>query len=196
MKIICIENNYKEQNIENTSPPIFFLKPDSAIIKNKEPFFIPEHAKKIIPRINLVLRVCKLGKNIQEKFAHTYYNEIGIGIDMEAVDTLALCKSKGLPWEMAKAFDSSACIGEFIAFNDFADISFSMRINGECIIENNISNMFFSFNRIISHISKYHTLKMGDYIFTGSPYCNKILAINDKIECFLNDQKLLWFNVK
>jgi len=198
MKIICIENNYAKTK-EGEKDPIFFLKPDSSISKNKEPFFIPEHSKKIIPRINIVLKICKLGKNIQEKFAYTYYNEIGVGIDMEATDTLEYCKINGLPWETAKAFDSSAHISEFISIKkieNISNLSFSLFINGKCMIKSNISKMIFSFDEIISHISKFHVLKMGDYIFTGSPIFNYTVDINDKIECFINDQKLLWFTVK
>jgi acylpyruvate hydrolase len=198
MKIICIESNYPSQENKN-SEPVFFLKPETAIIRNKLPFFIPEHASQIIPRINIVLKVCRLGKNIQERFANRYYTEIGIGVDMEAADVLETCRNKGLPWEKAKAYDSSAPLGDFISINEVADhraISFSLFKNGDCILKANTYEMIYSFDKIISHVSKFMTLKMGDHIFTGSPETEQSIDINDKIDCFLEDKKLLSFKIK
>jgi 2-keto-4-pentenoate hydratase/2-oxohepta-3-ene-1,7-dioic acid hydratase in catechol pathway len=201
MKIICIEDNYKTK--ENSKHllihPIFFIKPESSLLINNYPFLIPDHAKQIIPKVNIALKICRLGKNIQEKFAHLYYDEFSLGIDMEAADSLAECKKNRLPWETAKAFDSSAPIGNFISKNEFKDlndINFSIFINGNLIVQANTSQMILSIDGIISYISTFITLKQGDYIFTGSPDISDVIKINDKIECFLENKKLLNFNIK
>jgi 2-keto-4-pentenoate hydratase/2-oxohepta-3-ene-1,7-dioic acid hydratase in catechol pathway len=201
MKIICIHNNYPSPfGIKRDSEhPVYFLKPESSLLINNYPFFIPEHAKQIIPRVNVALKICRLGKNIQEKFAHLYYDEISLGIDMEASDSLVECRKNGLSWEPGKAYDSSAPIGNFISKNEFknlSDINFSILINGNHIAKANTSQMVFSFDNIISYVSTYITLKQGDYIFTGSPATDVTVEINDKIECYLEDKKLLCFNVK
>jgi acylpyruvate hydrolase len=201
MKIICIHNNYNASAgiISGAKNPVFFLKPESALLINNYPFFIPDHAKQIIPKVNIALKICRLGKNIQEKFAHLYYDKISLGIDMEAADSLAECKKNGLPWETAKAFDSSAPIGNFISKNEFKDlndINFSLLINGNHIAKTNTSQMVFSFDSIIAFVSTYLTVKQGDYIFTGCPDITDVVEINDKIECFLEDKKLLSFNIK
>jgi 2-keto-4-pentenoate hydratase/2-oxohepta-3-ene-1,7-dioic acid hydratase in catechol pathway len=201
VKIICIHNNYPSPSgiISDSEHPIYFLKPESSLLINNYPFFIPEHAKQIIPRVNVAIKICRLGKNIQEKFAHLYYDEISIGIDMEAADTLSKCIEDGLPWEPAKAFDSSAPIGNFISKNEFKDlndINISIFINGNLIVQANTSQMILSIDGIISYISTFITLKQGDYIFTGSPDISDVIKINNKIECFLEDKKLLSFNIK
>jgi acylpyruvate hydrolase len=201
MKLICVQDNYElyeeKQNI--TSQPVFFLKPESALLINNQPFFIPEHAQQIIPKINVAIKICRLGKNIQEKFAYLYFDEISIGLDMEAADTLEKCTNNGLPWETAKAYDSSAPIGNFFPKKeiiDLSDINFSLYKNGNPIVKANSSQMIFSFDKIISYVSTYITLKTGDYIFTGSPHSIASVSINDKLECFIEDKKLLRFNVK
>lgn len=201
MKIICIDDNYskpqRRKGINNK--PVFFLKPESAILRAKLPFFIPEHSMRIIPRVNIVLKVCKLGKNIQKKFAHLYYDEIGIGIDMEAADTLERCKTKGEPWEAAKSYDFSSPIGSFISVKDFKDIkniSFSVFKNNVCVTKAKTAKMYFDFHDIIAFISEYMTIKTGDYIFTGSPPINEYVEINDLFECFIEDRKMLSFKVK
>lgn len=201
MKIICIEDNYKTKENSKLLPtqPVFFLKPESSLLINNYPFFIPDHAKQIIPKVNIALKICRLGKNIQERFAHLYYDEISLGIDMEAADSLAECKKNGLPWETAKAYNSSAPIGNFISKNEFKNINninFSILINGNHIAKANTSQIMFSFDNIISYVSTYITLKQGDYIFTGSPATDVTVEKNDKIECYLEDKKLLCFNVK
>ena len=202
MKIICIEGNYKSSSKIPTSLPgfpVFFMKPESSVLRNKMPFFIPEHTQKIIPKVNIVLKICKLGKNIQEKFAHNYYQDIGIGLDMEAADTIKTCKENGLPWEPAKAYDSSAPVGNFVSkkkFETLNNIPFSLLRNNKIIIHANTSEMIYSFDKIIENISKYITLKTGDYIFTGSPEINESININNKIECFIQENKLLSFNIK
>ena len=200
MKIICIENNYQAKNIkQDIEEPLFFIKPESSLIRNRQPFFIPDFTKKIIPKINIVLKISKLGKHIHERFANKYFDEIGIGIDLEANDILNKCKANGLPWESAKAYDSSASLSNFVLktdFNNLSDISFSMFKNGNCICKANTSEMLFSFDKIISHVSKYVMIKMGDYILTGSPDIYESIDINDKLECFIIDKKVLSLNVK
>jgi 2-keto-4-pentenoate hydratase/2-oxohepta-3-ene-1,7-dioic acid hydratase in catechol pathway len=201
MKIICIHNNYPSSSGIKSVPeyPVYFLKPESALLINNYPFFIPDHSKRIIPKVNVALKICRLGKNIQEKFAHLYYDEISIGIDMEATDTLAKCIKDGLPWEPAKAYDSSAPIGNFASKNDFGNLNnldFSIHKNGNSIVKANTSQLIFSFESIIAYVSTFMTLKTGDYLFTGSPVINDVVEINDKIECFLVDKKLLSFNIK
>ena len=201
MKIICIEGNYynKKKDSKYLQEPVFFLKPESSLLRNHQPFFIPDHSKKIIPNVNIVLKVCRLGKNIQEKFAHLYYNEIGVGVDMEATDMLEICIKRGLPWEPAKAFDSSSPLGNFISkkeFKSLSAISFSILKNKNCICKCNTSEMLYSFEKIIAYVSKFVTLKTGDCIFTGSPEINDKAELNDNIECYIENRKLLAFNVK
>lgn len=201
MKIICFEGNYLksgDQSLENYEP-VFFIKPETSLLRDKQPFFIPDHTKVITPRINIVLKICRLGKNIQEKFANKYYDEIGIGVDLEASDVLKNCIRNRLPWETAKAYDSSAPLGKFISKTEFAslnNISFSMKKNGQCITMGNTSELILFFDKLVAHASKYLMFKMGDYIFTGSPASMDTLQIDDRIECFIEDKKLLSFHVK
>ncbi|NTW31947.1 MAG: 2-hydroxyhepta-2,4-diene-1,7-dioate isomerase [Bacteroidetes bacterium] len=201
MKIICIEGNYSPTETKNNNiiEPVFFLKPETSISRNKFPFFIPEHSEKIVPRVNLVLKICKLGKNIQEKFAQSYYNEIGIGVDMEASDLLLKCKQNGLPWEPAKAYEASAPLGNFISkikLNDLNNINFSLLKNGKLISKANSADLLYSFDQIIANVSKYVQIKMGDYIYTGAPELSEHIYINDKIECYIEDKLMLSFNIK
>ena len=203
MKIICIGRNYAEHAKELNNPvpkePVFFLKPDSALLRNNFPFFIPDFSQEIHYETELVLRICKLGKAILPKFAHTYYDAIGLGIDFTARDLQQKCKEKGLPWEIAKAFDGSAPIGNFIdksEFPDHSNIKFHLDINGETIQQGNSFDMIFSFDLLIAHVSRYITLKTGDYIFTGTPAGVGPVKINDRLEAFLEGKKLLDFRVK
>ncbi|MFH1321483.1 MAG: fumarylacetoacetate hydrolase family protein [Bacteroidota bacterium] len=203
MKIICIGRNYakhaKELNNPISAEPVFFLKPDSAIIRNNKPFFLPDFSKEIHHEVELVIKINRLGRNIPERFAHKYYNEIGIGIDFTARDLQRECKEKGLPWEKAKAFDGSAPIGRFLPKNSFADITsinFHLNKNGETVQRGNTKNMLFSFDQIITYISKFFTLKTGDLIFTGTPSGVGTVEIGDHLECYIEEEKLLEFNVK
>jgi len=201
MKFICIAGNYNEglTKTEDHNEPVFFIKPESALLRAKLPFFIPDHSKRIIPRCNIVLKVCKLGKNIQNKFSHLYYNEIGIGVDLEAADTLERCQKMLAPWEAAKAYDFSSPVGEFIhkkEFRDIQNISFSILKNDKCIAKSNTAKIFIGFDDIIAHISQYMTIKQGDYIFTGSPPTDESIGINDRIDCFIEYRKMLSFRVK
>ncbi len=201
MKIICIEGNYSssESALGLITEPVFFLKPESSVLRNSLPFFIPDHTQQIIPRCNIVLKICRLGKNIRKKFSNIYYDEIGIGIDMEAADLLEKCKAASLPWESAKAYDNSSPIGNFIPVKEIKDIGnipFSIFKNNLCIASENTSKLIHDFGDIIEHVTKFMTIKTGDLIFTGSPPLKETVRINDHIDCFIGDKKMLSFNVK
>lgn len=203
MKIICIGRNYidhaKELNNPIPEKPIFFLKPDTALIQNNEPFYYPKHSNDVHYEVELVLKIAKSGKDISEEFAHTYFQEIGIGIDFTARDLQAECKKKGLPWEIAKAFDQSAPVGKFInisTLDNHASINFSLTINGQEKQKGNSGDMIFSFEKIIAYVSKFITLAEGDLIFTGTPSGVGPIAINDHFEAYLDGNKLLDFEVK
>jgi len=203
MKIICIGRNYVEHAKELNNPlpkvPIFFMKPESALLQKNTPFFYPEFSNDIHYETEIVLRINKVGKHIHEKFAHTYFDEIGIGIDLTARDLQNNCKQRGLPWEIAKAFDGSAPLGTFVDKNKFADINdlnFSLKINGDLRQVGNTKNMIFSFDHIISYVSQFITLKMGDLIFTGTPEGVGPIRINDIFEAFIEDEKMLDLNIK
>ncbi len=203
MKIICIGRNYaehaKEMNSAIPSEPVFFLKPDTALIKDNNPFYYPDFSKEIHHEVELVLKINKPGKNIQTQFANKYYDEIGIGIDFTARDIQAECKKSGLPWEKAKAFDGSAPIGKFIDKKQFTDpknINFHLKINGNNVQQGNTKDLLFSFDEIIAYISKYFTLRTGDLIYTGTPEGVGPVKIGDRLEAFIEDQKLLDFEIK
>lgn len=204
MKIICIGRNYvahaRELNNEIPEEPVFFMKPDSALLRNNDPFYIPDWTKEVHHEIELVLRVCRLGKNIEKRFAHRYYDQIGLGVDFTARDMQNELKKKGLPWEKAKAFDRAAVISNtFFPVEEFTqpkNIKFCLNINGKTIQEGNSGLMIFGFDEIISHISKYITLKIGDLIYTGTPAGVGPVKIGDRLEGFIEDKKLLDFMVK
>ena len=203
MKIICIGRNYREHAKELSNPipkkPVFFMKPDTALLQKNNPFFYPSFSEDVHYEVELVLRICKNGRHIGENFAENYYDQIGIGIDFTARDIQAECKKKGLPWEIAKAFDQSAPIGKFLKtdeINDLNEIDFSLKINNEIRQSGNSKDMIFSFDQIISYVSKFVTLKEGDYIFTGTPEGVGSTRIDDHFEAFIGDHKLLDFNVK
>jgi acylpyruvate hydrolase len=203
MKIICIGRNYvdhaKELNNPVPAEPVFFLKPDSAILRKNAAFFIPDFSEEIHYECELVFRINKLGKTIQEKFAHTYYDAIALGIDFTARDIQQKCKEKGLPWEKAKAFDSSAAISNFVSKEEFSDLNnlhFHLNLNGTTVQTGNASEMIFSIDRIIAHVSRYMTLKTGDLIYTGTPAGVGPVKIGDKLEGYLEGRKLLNFNIK
>ncbi|MCC7333295.1 MAG: fumarylacetoacetate hydrolase family protein [Flavobacteriales bacterium] len=203
MKIICIGRNYTEhaKELNNNMPdePIFFMKPDTALIQSRNPFVYPSFSKDIHHEVEIVVKINKIGKHIEEKFAHTYYNEISVGVDFTARDIQQICKEKGLPWEKAKSFDGSAPVGKFVAIQNFENINninFSLYINGEPKQQGNTKDMVFTINQLISYVSKFVTLKIGDIIFTGTPSGVGPIKIGDKIECFLEGKNLLTFNVK
>jgi acylpyruvate hydrolase len=197
MKILCVGRNYSEhvKELGNAVPenPVIFSKPDTALLKNGEAFYLPDFSNDIHHEIELVIRISKMGKKIQEKFARNYYQEIGIGIDFTARDLQSKLKEKGLPWELAKAFDGSAPIGEFISVNglDLNNIDFTLKKNNHIVQQGNTAQMIFSFDKIISFVSQYFTLKVGDLIYTGTPAGVAKVNKGDKLEGSIGDKVLL-----
>ncbi|PLW95862.1 MAG: 2-hydroxyhepta-2,4-diene-1,7-dioate isomerase [Marinilabiliales bacterium] len=198
MKIICIGRNYadhvKEMNSPENEDPVFFLKPDTALLLRNRPFYYPDYSNNIHYEAELVIRIDRNGKHIREAFANDYYSEIGFGLDMTARDLQQKCKQNGAPWEIAKGFDSSAPISRFIPLTDLKNvenIEFSLKKNGEVVQHGFSKDMIFSVDRIIAHVSKYITLKMGDIIFTGTPSGVGPVKIGDRLEGFIEDKKML-----
>ena len=203
MKIICIGRNYvehaKELGNEIPDEPVIFMKPKSAIIQPHTPFYYPEFTNELHYECELVLRISKNGKYIQERHASNYYNGITVGIDFTARDIQDDLKKKGLPWEKAKAFDNSAAIGKFVDIKpDFnkKNINFSFLKNGEKVQQGNSGNMIFSIDKIIANISLYFSLNIGDYIFTGTPAGVGECVVGDELEAFLENESLLKLEVK
>ena len=202
MKIIAIGRNYTEHieelNNERPSEPVIFMKPDTAVLRKNQPFFYPEFSQDIHFEVELLLKINKEGKFIQEKFAHKYYDEIGIGIDFTARDLQSKLKEKGLPWEKAKGFNGSAPISEFISKEGFEmnNINFSLSQNGELKQSGNSSLMLYTFDQIIAYVSQFFTLKKGDIIFTGTPKGVGPIAIGDKLEAFIEEKKMLSVEIK
>ena len=203
MKILCIGQNYvdhiKELNNTLPSEPVVFSKPDTALLRNGNPFYIPDFAAEFHHEVELVIRIGKPGKNIAPEFAHRYYDEIGIGIDFTARDLQRKLRAKGLPWEKSKAFDSSAAISEFVPkanFPDIQNINFHLDINGETRQKGNSSLMIFRIDEIISHLSKYFTLKIGDLIYTGTPKGVGPVKIDDRLQLYIEDELMLDFMIK
>jgi 2-keto-4-pentenoate hydratase/2-oxohepta-3-ene-1,7-dioic acid hydratase in catechol pathway len=203
LKIICIGRNYAQHAAELNNPipkePVVFIKPDSAVLVGNSPFFIPDFSSNVQYELEITVKINRLGKHIEERFAHKYYDQIGLGLDFTARDLQEDLKSKGLPWEKAKAFDGSAVIGEFIPKSELVNDSnwdFYLLQNQKKVQEGNRSQMLFSIDRIISEVSKYFTLKIGDVIFTGTPHGVGSIAKEDILEGFLNGQRLLSTRVK
>lgn len=204
MKIICIGRNYsdhiRELNNEIPDEPIIFMKPDSALLRNNDAFFIPEFSQEVHYECELIVRINRLGKNIERKFAHRYYDEIGLGIDFTARDLQNKLREKGLPWEKAKAFDRSAMLSnDFIAKNklpDLSSIKFQLKRNGELVQNGDSAQMLFPIDELICQVSKYFTLKIGDLIYTGTPAGVGSVAIGDRLEGFLEGERMFDFLVK
>ncbi|MFN4082732.1 MAG: fumarylacetoacetate hydrolase family protein [Bacteroidia bacterium] len=202
MKIFCVGRNYSEhaKELGNAVPedPVIFSKPDTALLKNNEPFYLPDFSNDVHYEVELVLKISKTGKKIQEQFAGNYYNTIHLGIDFTARDIQSKLKAKGLPWELAKGFDGSAVLGEGIDVKetDINNISFSLFKNGELVQQGNSGNMIFSFNKIVSYISQFFTLKVGDLIYTGTPAGVGKVQIGDKLEGFIGDKLMFKCEVK
>ena len=201
MKIICIGRNYKDHAKEMGKPvpdvPMFFLKPDSALLPKRNPFFIPDFSKEVHYEVELIFKIKKVGKSIDAKFSNNYYEEVGLGIDFTARDLQQKCKEKGHPWEIAKAFDQSALVGEeFLKINSKENINFSLHKNGEVVQKSSSDNMIFDIDKIISYVSKFMTLKIGDLIFTGTPSGVGSISIGDTLEGFINEKKIFKVNIK
>ncbi|MFI5217928.1 MAG: fumarylacetoacetate hydrolase family protein [Bacteroidia bacterium] len=203
MKIICVGRNYAEHARELNNPvnetPVIFMKPETALIQKRQPFFLPQFSNEIHHEVELVLRINRTGKNIAEKYALKYFNEITVGIDFTARDFQQQLKAKGLPWELSKGFDGSGPVGEFIPVNQFdslKNISFHLNVNHELKQKGNSSGMIFSFEKIISYVSSFITLKNGDLIFTGTPSGVAKVKPGDKLEAFISEKKLLTVNVR
>lgn len=203
MKIICIGRNYaehaKEMNSSLPTKPIFFLKPDTALFKDNNPFYIPDFTSEMHYECELVVRINKVGKNIQEKFAQKYYNEIGLGLDFTARDLQQNCKEKGLPWEIAKGFDNSALISnKFIKIDHdkINDLNFKLDLNGQTVQEGNPNQMIFTIDQIIAYISQFITLKTGDLIFTGTPSGVGSISIGDELKGFIKGEDFFNLEIK
>lgn len=203
MKIICIGRNYaehaKEMKSEVPTEPVFFMKPDTALLKDNEPFYFPDFTKDLHHEIEVVLKISKVGKHIAEAFAHKYYEELSVGIDFTARDLQAQCKAKGLPWEKAKSFDGSAPIGKFVKKSELGDLQnlhFDLSINNELRQKGNTNDLLFSFDKVIAYVSQFVTLKVGDLIYTGTPEGVGPVAIGDKLKGRLNGVELFCFEVK
>jgi 2-keto-4-pentenoate hydratase/2-oxohepta-3-ene-1,7-dioic acid hydratase in catechol pathway len=204
MRIFAIGRNYvehiEELNNERPDEPVIFTKPDTALSKNNAPFYHPDFTKDVHHEVELVLRICKEGKNIEEKFAQKYYDEIGVGIDFTARDLQQKAKEKGLPWDIAKGFNGSAPISDkFIPVSEFKnlkDINFTLEINGELKQKGNTSLMLFNFDYVISYLSKFFTLRTGDLIFTGTPKGVSQVKVGDVLSAYIENEKLLEFEVK
>ena len=203
MKIIAVGRNYAEhaKELNNSVPttPVIFMKPDTAVLKDNKPFYLPDFSEEIHHEVEIVLKISKEGKHISQKFATNYFEEIGLGVDLTARDIQQKHKEKGLPWELAKAFDNSAPIGRFIPKSNFEslyNINFKLAINNKTVQEGNTKDLLFSFEHLIAFISQYITLKKGDLIFTGTPAGVGKIAIGDKLTGYIENEKLFDFEIK
>ena len=204
MKILAVGLNYGSHNQEmkrtfESKEPVIFMKPESAQLKDGKPFFIPDFSKEVHYETEIVLKINRLGKCIEEKFAHRYYDKLTVGIDFTARDLQRNLKQQGLPWEISKAFDSSAAIGRFISKDEFQDvqnINFHLDINSKTVQHGNTQDMIYSIDKIIAYVSQFFTLKIGDLIFTGTPAGVGPVQIDDRLTGYIEEHKLLEFNVK
>jgi 2-keto-4-pentenoate hydratase/2-oxohepta-3-ene-1,7-dioic acid hydratase in catechol pathway len=202
MKIICIGRNYiehaKEMKSDIPTTPVFFMKPETSLLQRNQPFYIPDFTNEVHYETEVVIKINRLGKHIEEKFAHRYYSELGLGIDFTARDLQQVCKEKGLPWEIAKAFEHSAPLTEtFINKEDLpANIRFWLDINGTIVQKGETKDMIFSFDRIISYVSKFFTLKIGDLIYTGTPAGVGPVKIGDRLKAYMEDGLMLDFEIR
>lgn len=203
MKLICIGRNYtehiKELANERPADPVIFMKPDTAILLKKQPFFIPDFSDDVHHEVEILVKITKVGKHIESQFAHKYYDEIGLGIDFTVRDLQSKLKEKGLPWEKAKAFDGAAVVGNFLPktnFEDINNINFRLENNGNVVQKGNTSYMLWKIDALIEYISKYFTLKIGDIIFTGTPVGVAKVKPNDELKGFIEDTQLFSVKVK
>ncbi|SDR66707.1 fumarylacetoacetate hydrolase family protein [Gramella sp. MAR_2010_147] len=204
MKIICVGRNYTEhiEELKNERPedPVIFQKPDTSILLKKQPFFIPDFSNDVHYEVEVLIKIKKIGKHIQEKFAHKYYDEVGLGIDFTARDLQQKLKEKGLPWEKAKAFDGAAVVGnkwlDKSELSNVNNLSFSLQRNDEMVQQGNTSHMLWKIDELIAYISTYFTLKIGDVIFTGTPAGVGKVNPDDRLTGFLEDNKMFSIKVK
>lgn len=204
MKIIAVGMNYAAHNKElhhtlELTEPTIFMKADSSLLKDGKPFFIPDFSQEVHYETEIVVKIDRLGKNIAERFAHRYYHEVTVGIDFTARDLQRQLREKGLPWELCKAFDNSAVIGEFVPLEQVGEIQqlpFHLDINGQTVQQGHTSDMLFSVDRIVSYVSRFFTLKMGDLIYTGTPVGVGPIHIDDHLQGYIGEQKLLDFYVR
>ncbi|MBJ7882340.1 fumarylacetoacetate hydrolase family protein [Gelidibacter salicanalis] len=203
MKIICIGRNYTEhiKELANEKPtdPVVFLKPDTAILLKKQPFFIPDFSNDVHHEVEILVKINKVGKYIDKKFAHKYYDDIGLGIDFTARDLQQHLKDKGLPWEKAKAFDGAAVIGEWLPKSEFESVdalSFTLEKNGTVVQQGNTSHMLWKIDELIEYVSKYFTLKIGDIIFTGTPAGVAKVEANDELRGCIENVEMFKITVK
>jgi 2-keto-4-pentenoate hydratase/2-oxohepta-3-ene-1,7-dioic acid hydratase in catechol pathway len=203
MKLICIGRNYTEhiEELENEKPkdPVVFLKPDTAILLKKQPFFIPDFSDEVHHEVEVLVKINRVGKHIDKKFAHKYYNEIGLGIDFTARDLQSQLKAKGLPWEKAKAFDGAAVVGNWLPKTEFEnvdEIEFSLKKNETVVQKGNTSHMLWKIDELIEYVSKYFTLKIGDIIFTGTPAGVGKVVANDTLKGYIGNHQLFSITVK
>ncbi len=206
MKIIGIGRNYVDHAKELNNPlpkePIFFMMPETALLRNNQPFFYPNFSTDIHYEIEIVVKLNRLGKNIAPEFAHRYFNEIGVGIDFTARDLQKKCKEKGLPWEMAKSFDGAAPISKFLSLEKFGDINninninFRLELNGNIVQQGNTKDMIFPVDHLIAYVSKFATIKIGDLLFTGTPAGVGPVKIGDRLTAYIENEKLLDFVIK
>ncbi len=203
MKIFCIAANYRRHNVEigmeEEPEPVFFMKPETSLLRNHNDFYIPDFSRRIEYETEIVVRICKMGKSIDRKFASRYYDAVTVGLDITARDIQALSRSKGLPWFVSKGFDSSAPLGDFVSkseFHNLGDIDFGLSINGEPVQQGNTKDMIYDFDTLVSHISKYVTLKTGDLIYTGTPAGVGPLKIGDHLVADIEGRPLLEIKVK
>ena len=205
MKIIAIGMNYVEHchelhaNEQLPQEPVIFLKPDSALLKDSKPFFIPDFSKQVDYETELVVRICRLGKNIAPRFAHRYYDAVTVGIDFTARDLQRKFRAEGKPWELSKGFDNSAAIGDFIPverFKDVQNLDFHLDIDGSTVQKGNTRDMIFKIDEIIAYVSQFYTLKIGDLLYTGTPVGVGPVSIGNHLEGYLEGEKLLDFYVR
>lgn len=203
MKLICIGRNYtdhiKELSNERPEEPVVFMKPDSAILPKEQDFYIPEFSNDVHYEVEVLIKIKKVGKHIDQRFAHKYYDEIGLGIDFTARDLQSQLKSKGLPWEKAKGFDGSAVVGQWLQksnFDDLNNLNFSLLKNNEEVQKGNTSLMLWKIDEIISYVSKFFMLKKGDIIFTGTPAGVGKIEVNDYLSGILEGQELFTVKIK
>ena len=203
MKLICIGRNYAQHisELKNEKPkePVIFLKPDTAILLKKQPFFIPDFSNEVHHEVEVLVKINRVGKHIATKFAHKYYDQIGLGIDFTARDLQKNLKEKGLPWEKAKAFDGSAVVGKWVSksnFENLNDLSFSLHKNNQIVQSSSTQDMLWNIDEIIAHVSQFFTLKIGDIIFTGTPSGVSSVKPDDSLKGFIGEEEFFSIKVK